>query len=127
VSRVASKIYVPLDVAFFDDARMVEAGEKAQYLYLNMLTKAKGVDSDGVLTKAQVARLAVPGWQSRLRALEAVGAVTITGDQVQIVSWLRWNESADARRQRLEEDRRRKAEAAERKARQAAQKATDSE
>lgn len=127
MSRVASKIYVPLDVAFFDDARMVEAGEKAQYLYLNMLTKAKGVDSDGVLTRAQVARLAVPGWQARLKALESVGAVTLVGDQVVITGWLKWNESAETRRQRLEEDRRRKAEAAERRAREAAQKEAESE
>lgn len=110
MSRVASKIYVPLDVSFFDDARMVDAGERAQYLYLNMLTKAKGVDSDGVLTRGQIARLSVPGWQARLRDLERVGAVAITGEDVAIVGWLKWNESSDARRERLAKDRGRKQE-----------------
>jgi len=110
VSRVASKIYVPVDVLFFDDARMVDAGERAQYLYLAMLAKAKGLDSDGVLTRQQVSRLTISGWQARLRDLERVGAVAVDGDQITITAWLNWNESTDARRARLEKDRRRKAE-----------------
>lgn len=110
MSRAASKIYVPLDVAFFDDARIVAAGEKAAWLYLNMLTKAKGLDCDGVLTRQQIARLAVTGWQARLKALEAVGAVTVCGDDVVITGWLKWNEPASARRERLEQQRQAKAE-----------------
>lgn len=110
MSRVASKIYVPLDVSFFDDARMVDAGERAQYLYLAMLAKAKGLDSDGVLTRQQVSRLAISGWQARLRDLERVGAVEVVADKVAITAWLNWNESTEARRERLAKDRRRKAE-----------------
>lgn len=110
MSRAATKIYVPLDVAFFDDARIVAAGEKAAWLYLNMLTKAKSLDSDGTLTRAQVARLAVPGWQARLKALAEVGAVSVVGDDVLISGWLKWNESSADRRDRLEQHRQAKAE-----------------
>lgn len=110
MSRAASKIYVPLDVAFFDDARIVAAGEKAAWLYLNMLTKAKALDCDGILTRQQIARLAVPGWQARLRALEAAGAVQLDQDEVTITGWLKWNEPASSRRERLEQQRQAKAE-----------------
>lgn len=116
MSRAASKVYVPLDVAFFDDARIVAAGERAAWLYLNMLCKAKGLDSDGVLTRQQVARLSVPGWSNRLTALAEAGAIAIDGESVSIVGWLNWNESSGERRSRHEEDRKRKKEAAERRA-----------
>lgn len=106
----ASRIYVPLDVAFFDDARIVAAGEKAAWLYLAMLTKAKALDSDGALTRAQVARLAIPGWQARLKALADVGAVEIAGDEVRIRGWLNWNESSADRGGRLEQQRKAKAQ-----------------
>jgi len=119
MSRAANRIYVPLDIAFFDDARIVEAGERAAWLYLNMLCKAKSLDSDGVLTRQQIARLSVPGWSQRLKSLSDSGAVTLDGESVTIVGWLNWNESSAARRERMESDRRRKKEAAERRAAEA--------
>ena len=110
MARTATRLYVPLDVGFFDDARVVDAGEKAAWLYLNMLSKAKGLDSDGVLTRQQIGRLGVSGWQARLRTLVAVGLVVERPDGYSIGSWLKWNESAQARADRLADDRRRKAE-----------------
>lgn len=110
MARAASRIYVPLDVNFFDDDKILAAGEAAGWLYLNMCAKAKLVDSNGVLTRQQVERLGVKGWQRRLAALVQVGAVeeTISGVYA-IVGWLKWNESKEQRAIRLKNERDRKA------------------
>lgn len=54
MARAASRIYVPLDVNFFDDDKVMQAGEAAGWLYLRMCTRAKLLDSDGVMTERQV-------------------------------------------------------------------------
>ena len=111
MARAASRIYVPLDANFFDDDKIVRAGEPAGWLFLNMLAKAKQLDSNGLLTRPQVERLAVKGWPRRLDALLAVGAIeeTLPGTYY-IPAWLKWNESSEARAERLEADRKRKAQ-----------------
>ena len=109
MARTATRIYVPLDVTFFDDVKVVDAGEAAAWLYLNMMVKAKQLDSDGLMSEAQIERLRIRGWRRRLDALVAVGLVaqTLPGVYV-IVGWLNWNESRDARAARLKADRDRK-------------------
>lgn len=109
MARTATRIYVPLDVTFFDDGKVVAAGEGAAWLYLNMMGKAKQLDSDGLMTAAQIERLRVRGWRKRLDALIAVGLVaeTIPGTYV-IAGWLNWNESKAQRAARLKADRDRK-------------------
>lgn len=109
MARTATRIYVPLDVTFFDDGKVVAAGEGAAWLYLNMMGKAKQLDSDGLMTEAQIERLRIRGWRRRLDALVAVGLVeqTLPGTYV-IAGWLNWNESKAARAARLKADRDRK-------------------
>ena len=109
MARAASRIYVPLDANFFDDDKIIEAGEAAGWLFLNMMAKAKQLDSDGLLTRPQIERLAVRGWQKRLDALVKVHAVEETMPGVYVITkWLDWNESKAARSARLEADRDRK-------------------
>ena len=111
MARAAARLYVPLDVGFFDDEKIVAAGEKAGWLYLTMLTKAKLLDTDGVLTKGQIAKLGITNWLPRLKALLETGAVVelpMARDTYAIAAWYRWNESKDARAQRLADDRDRK-------------------
>lgn len=109
MARAASRIYVPLDANFFDDDKVVAAGEAAAFLFLNILTKAKQLDKDGLLTTPQIERLAVKGWQRRLARLVEVGLVEQTLPDTYVVSgWLNWNESAAARAARLKADRERK-------------------
>jgi len=129
LSRTASKIYVPLDVTFFGDDKILAAGERAAWLYLHMMTQSKAADSDGYLSKLQVAKLAVPGWQSRLKALLAVvdhdGGRLVTEPEpgtYYLPAYPKWNELAADRRDRLEKERQRKAEAADRKAAEQASK-----
>lgn len=110
MARTAARIYVPLDANFFDDDKIIEAGEAAGWLFLNMMAKAKQLDSDGLLTRAQVERLAVRGWQRRLATLLDVGAVQETTPGIYVIpGWLNWNESKAARAERLRADRERKA------------------
>ena len=112
MARTAARIYVPLDAGFFDDDRIITAGEKAAYLYLNMMTKAKGLDTNGVLSAQQLSRLGVPGWQSRIKSLVNLGLIEQNGDSYAITGWLKWKESTEARAHRLADERRRKAELA---------------
>lgn len=109
MARTAARIYVPLDVTFFDDEKVLAAGEAAAWLYLAMCAKAKALDSDGVLTELQVARLGITGWRKRLDRLIDVGLVEdAMGTHYGITGWLKWNESAQARAERRAKDRDRK-------------------
>lgn len=115
MARTAARIYVPLDVSFFDDDKVIEAGEAAGWLFLNMMTKAKAVDEDGSLSTAQMQRLGVKSWERRAARLVAVGLVEEPEPGTfYIANWLKWNESKKARADKREADRLRKAEAAER-------------
>lgn len=114
-----ARLYVKLDVSFFDDDKILAAGEKAAWLYLHLLCKAKQLDTDGRLTTLQVGRLGVEGWRPRLARLIEVGLVQSDADSVEIVKWLSWNEAASDRRDRMEAERQRKADAAAKKARMA--------
>lgn len=113
--RQPKRLYVPLDVAFFDDEKILRAGEKAAYLYLAMITKAKQLDTDGVLTKGQIAKIGIDtprGTDTRLKALiaaELVIELPMQRDTYAIAAWDRWNETAEDRARRLKEDRERKA------------------
>lgn len=93
----ASRIYVPLDAAFFDDDKVIEAGESATMLYLNMLCRIKQLDSDGILTRSQVGRLSVTGWQKRLSRLVAVGLVNECDEGYAVAAWLKWHEPSAVR------------------------------
>ena len=109
MARKATRIYVPLDVNFFDDDKVLDAGEAAGWLYLNMMAKAKGVDRDGQLTTEQIRKLSIRGWQKRLEALVAQGLVTETLPGIYVITgWLNWNESRADREERLRKDRERK-------------------
>lgn len=108
----APRLYVPLDLGFFDDVRVMRAGEKAAWLYLNMLARTRSLDTDGVLFAEQIAKLSVPGWKARLESLVREGLIeSTTTDCYVITSWTKWNETSDERAQRKHEEAQRKAEA----------------
>jgi hypothetical protein len=110
MARTATRIYVPLDVNFFDDGKIIAAGEPAGWLYLNMCAKAKQLDSNGVLERGHLERLGVKNWPRRLTRLIEVGAVEEGPPGIYgITGWLNWNESREARQARLKDERARKA------------------
>lgn len=108
-----ARLYVPLDASFPDDDKIVEAGERAGWLYVHMLCKCKAIDTDGVLTKAQIAKLGVPGWQARLADLVRTEAVVVSEESpgaYVIPAWLKWNRSRQQRDEVRAADRKRKAD-----------------
>lgn len=108
----APRLYVPLDLGFFDDVRVMRAGEKAAWLYLNMLARTRSLDTDGVLFAEQIAKLSVTGWKPRLESLVREGLIEQTAPGCYyITSWTKWNETADERAQRKHEEAKRKADA----------------
>lgn len=121
MGRTRSGLYVPLAAGFFNDAKVLEAGEAAGWLYLNMLAAAKLNDNDGVFTGRQISRLGVAGWEKRLSALIEVGLVAelerhpdikqiaLDVQHYGIVGWLNWNDSRADREAKLAADRARKA------------------
>jgi hypothetical protein len=63
------RLFLPLDVNFFDDPEILAAGEKAGWLYLHMLTLSKRTLSDGFVADAQVRKFGLTGMAARLSAL----------------------------------------------------------
>jgi hypothetical protein len=104
-----ARLYLPLDVMFHDDEKIIAVGERAAWLYLAMCCKAKQLGTGGYLTEQQVAKLAVPGWKTRLRPLLAERLVTFADDRYFIPAWANWNETTAQVAQRRRRDRERKA------------------
>lgn len=97
MGRRAGGLYLPLDVNFNDDPKVMNAGERASWLYLHMALKSKQLLSDGVLSAGQIARLGVSAWRGRLEKLIEVGLVIPWDpdmDSYAIVAWFKHNDSA---------------------------------
>lgn len=109
MARKPRGIYLPLDIEFFDNDKILSAGEKAGWLYLAMCCRAKRLLSDGVLSVQQIDRLHITGWRKRLDQLVSVGLVMPTDDgRYLILGWLERNLSAERVEQMRAADRRRK-------------------
>jgi hypothetical protein len=108
------KLFLPLTVTFFDDDRIIEAGDGPTLLYLAMCLKAKATGTDGRLTEAQIGRLNRPRWKAELRKLAELEAVLwddVSGEWA-IRAWLVHNESLAVIDARRAADRERKADSA---------------
>lgn len=105
------KLFLPLTVTFFDDDRIIEAGDGGSLLYLAMSLRCKAMGTDGRLTETQIARLNRPRWKAELRKLAELELVL--WDEVSrewaIAAWLVHNESLAAIDARRAADRARKA------------------
>lgn len=108
MSRKSTRIYLPLDVSFMDDDKIIRAGEQAGWLYLAMALRCKALGVDGVLSDVQVARLHVDGWKQRLERLIEEKAVIRRKTGYALPAYLKWNESMNEKTERLKRDRDRK-------------------
>ena len=103
------RLYVPLDVGFFDDGRIVRAGERAAFMYLKLLALVKMREADGIIEPEQLARLHIADWRKRLvRLLEEGLLVEMEDGNYLLPSWSKWNELSHERALRLANDRDRK-------------------
>lgn len=102
-------LWLPLEVNFMEDDRIVEAGEKAAWLYLSMCLASKRLGTDGMLTSRQVERLHVAGWSQRLSVLLRLHLIEDIGaDLWGIPAWLGHNDPQVKIEQLRERDRARK-------------------
>lgn len=62
-----------LDVNFYDNPKVVAAGERADRLYTQALCLVKRTWSDGFVSDAQIAKMGLSGWRKRAAKLEEVG------------------------------------------------------
>lgn len=69
------RLYLPLDVTFFDDDRIIAAGDGPCLLYLAMGLRSKSLATDGRLSEGQITRLGRPKWKAELKRLLEVEAV----------------------------------------------------
>ena len=103
------RLFLPLDVNFFDSDMFDEVGEPAAVLYLAMCCKAKSLFSDGVVSRHQVARFGLPRWEARLKKLIAAGhVVEIEEDKLWIPAWTQHNETVEQITEKRRKDRERK-------------------
>lgn len=97
-------LFVPLDVNYADDPKMIEAGAEAELVYVRSLAIAKRIGSDGAIHRAHLPRLcdgifAVVMGEDTPEDLAArlvkVGAWIEVPDGWVIASWDKWNLTAD--------------------------------
>lgn len=123
------KLYIPLTVTFFDDDRIIDAGDGGALLYLAMLLACKAQGTDGRLRANQIKRLHRSNWQEELETLAALRLVVhdeVT-DEWCIAAWFGHNESLESIDARRAADRDRKAAEAARRKEQETDSAKDSD
>lgn len=88
-------LYVPLDADYFQDEKIVEAGEAAEVLYVRCLGMAKSQLRDGHLSRVVVTKyIGLDGVEERAKALVDAKLWEETDEGWLIVAWLRHNRSA---------------------------------
>lgn len=97
-------LFVPLDVNYADDPKMIEAGAEAELVYVRSLAIAKRIGSDGAIHRAHLPRLCdgifsvVMGEDTPddlAARLVKVGAWIDVPDGWRIASWDKWNLTAE--------------------------------
>ncbi|HEX6969415.1 MAG TPA: hypothetical protein VF174_11490 [Micromonosporaceae bacterium] len=104
------KLYIPLIVTFFDDDRIIAAGDGPTLLYQAMCLRAKAMGSDGRLSEAQISRLNRPNWRQELDRLAELELVIYDESTREwfIAAWFSYNEPMEAVYARRAADRERK-------------------
>ena len=86
--------FICMSAGFPDDKKVIDAGEKAAWLYVVMACESRTRRTDGTLPRHLMPRLGVPGWQSRVARLIDVGLVERTDDGgYHLRGYLNWNPS----------------------------------
>lgn len=88
-----SGLFVPLDVEYDSDDKMIEAGPMAELLYVRGMAFAKRTGSDGNIRRSQLVIVgrAIPNASKQAHALVRVGAWVETDEGWHIAAWLKRN------------------------------------
>ena len=65
----AGELFIPLSCNFDSDPKTVAVKLEARWLYIRMALLCKRTDSDGVITREQIAEFKVPRWEQHLAEL----------------------------------------------------------
>ena len=106
--------YAPLSAHYYKDDGLIEAGEKAELLFVRGLAFCAEVLSDGFISDAQLTRFVgagLAGARARAERLLQVGLWERDDDAggYRIRSWAKWNLSRDEIAARQRKDSARKA------------------
>lgn len=99
-----TRLHVKLAADYFEDDQIIEAGERAELLYVRGLAFCKRYwQADGLITDGQLARTVgagLTGVNARANRLCAVGLWERVEDDLlgggrgyRVVAWLKWNPS----------------------------------
>ncbi len=90
-------LYVPLDVNYADDAKVVDAGPMAELLFVRSLAFAKRDQHDGYIRNGQLGIVAarIPRLAPMVERLIDVGLWERNGDGIYIAAWLKRNLPTD--------------------------------
>jgi hypothetical protein len=100
-----TKPFLPIDVEFMNDDKIINAGPAAGWLFLAMLLQIKKLGTDGTITQPQMARLFVDKWPRHLETLIEQGLVLDISEPINtrkhlwVPSWHKWNLSKAERQQ----------------------------
>ena len=92
-----ARLFVPLDVSYFEDPKIIAAGAVAELVYVRSLAFAKRHRSDGRIARNQLAYVTRGTRRPHdvVRRLTQVGLWTSNGDGWYITAWQRHNPPAD--------------------------------
>ncbi len=98
-----------LGTAYYLDRAVLRAGEAAEVLFLRCIAYSGAEESRGLVPRYVLPMLTPTKTKARTDALLREGLLLDAGDDVQIRSWERWQESLDTEADRRRKDRERKA------------------
>jgi len=89
-------LYVPLDVNYADDDKIIAAGPLGELLYVRALAFVKRADADGHIRANQLPAIAlrIPRWRQHADRLVELGLWEVDGDGWFISAWFKRNQAA---------------------------------
>lgn len=104
--------YAPLSASYYRDDAILEAGEKAEVLYVRGLAFCSDAMCDGFISDRQVTAVLGVGMRDAMRRAQALVDVELwerVDGGFMVRSWLKWNRSAEEIGRARKQDRERKA------------------
>jgi hypothetical protein len=94
---MSGTLYVPLKADYYEDPKVIRAGEAAELLYVHMLAYCSRTFTDGFIDDAQMTRLGLKRIEKRAATLAQLALITRVDDGsshgYRVSSWLKHNPS----------------------------------
>jgi hypothetical protein len=92
------RMWLPLDASFTEDPRVLEAGERAAWLYLAILGKVKRTGTRGMILRDELPGLGIRQYQRRLAALIDAGLIVESSQSARLLvipAWESWQADSE--------------------------------